>query len=174
MKNEKGMGHLMLILCIICIIFIAVGAIYVSYHLLENQVIETYKTDMLLIQGKVKVLSEEAIVQKNEALLVGRKITDCLEIEEIKTLLEKGIISQDEENFENYYVLEKVNLEEMQLPTIRLEKGYYVVNYNTDEIIYSEGMKKGKDRYYQLSELEQLEQNKENQEKEKEVVKENK
>lgn len=170
MKSQKGMGHIMLILWIVVIIAIVVGAIYVFGKLLKNQVIETYKTDMLLIQGKVRVLSEEAIVNKNEELLIGRKITDSLELEEIKNLLEKGIISQEEEDFENYYILEKANLEEMELHTIRLEKAYYIVNYNTDEIIYSKGIKAGKNTYYKLSELEQLEQNKENNQEVNEVI----
>ena len=170
MKNQRGMGHIMLVIWIIVIIVIAVGAISLFGKLLNNQIVETYKTDMLLIQGKVRVLSEEAVVNKNEELLVGKKITDCLEIGEIKTLLEKGIISEEEEDFDNYYVLEKANLEEMELHTIRLEKGYYIVNYNTDEIIYSEGIKEGKNTYYKLSELEQLNQNEENNQESNEIV----
>lgn len=170
MKNQRGMGHIMLVIWIIVIIVIAVGAISLFGKLLNNQIVETYKTDMLLIQGKVRVLSEEAVVNKNAELLVGKKITDCLEIEEIKTLLEKGIISEEEEDFANYYVLEKANLEEMELHTIRLEKGYYIVNYNTDEIIYSEGIKEGKNTYYKLSELEQLEKDEENHQESNEIV----
>lgn len=162
MKNQKGMGHLMLILCVIIIILIAVGAIYYFFMQLEKQIIETYETDMLLIQGKVKVLSEEAVINKQEELLKGRKVSDSLEDEEVKALLENGVFSQEEEKFSKYYILEKANLDEMGLGAIRLEKGYYIVNYDTDEVIYSKGIKVGENTYYKLSEIEELKQREEN------------
>ncbi len=172
MKNQKGMGHLTLILCVIIIILVAVGAFYYFFIKLEDQVIETYKTDMLLIQGKVKVLSEEAIINKNGELLKGRKISESLEDEEIKALLENGVLSQEEESFDNYYLLEKSNLDEMGLGAIRLEKGYYIVNYDTDEVIYSKGIKFGENTYYKLSEIEELQQKEENKANEEEQAEE--
>ena len=162
MKNQKGMGHLMLILCVIIIILVAIGAFYYFFIKLETQVIETYETDMLLIQGKVKVLSEEAIINKNEELLKGRKVSDSLEDEEVKALLEKGVFSQEEESFNKYYLLEKANLDEIGLGAIRLEKGYYIVNYDTDEVIYSKGIQVGENTYYKLSEIEELKEKEEN------------
>lgn len=156
MKNQKGMGYIMLILCITIIIIVVAGIIYFFLMQFQKQVLETYETDMLLIQGKVKVLSEDAVIAKKEELLVGKKITEALETQEVKKLLEAGIISQEEPNFEKYYVLEKSNLEQMGLNTIRLKKGYYIVNYDTDEIIYTEGIKDGNNIYYKLSELEKM------------------
>lgn len=155
MKNQKGMGHLMLILCIV-IIVLAIGSIlYFAKEKVEEEVIKTYETDMLLIQGKTKVLSQESTIEKKEELLKGRKIEECLEEEEIKNLLEKQIISQEEPEFSKYYILEKANLEEMGLANIQLKEGCYVVNYDTDEIIYAKGIKVGDKIYYKLSELKQ-------------------
>ncbi len=156
MKREKGMGHLTLIICIILIILIIVSAVYFFYTILQKQIVETYKTDMLLIQGKIKVLSEEAIINEQEDLLVGRKLTDSMEDIEVKELLEKGICTTEEEEFEQYYLLEKSNLEELGLGAIRLEKGYYMVNYSTGEVLYTKGIKVGNTTYYKLSGLEQL------------------
>lgn len=153
MKNQKGMGHLMLILCIAIILFIIVALVCVGKIQLQNQILETYQTDMLLIQGKVKVLSKEATMQKKEEILIGKKIEESLEEESIKKLLENGIISKEEENFSKYYLLEKANLEEMGLTTIKLRKGYFIVNYETDEVIYSEGIASNGKTYYKLSEL---------------------
>ena len=56
-------------------------------------------------------------------------------------------------NFSKYYIIEKETLEEIGLQNINLKKGFYIVNYNTDEIIYSEGVKIGENTYYKLSEL---------------------
>lgn len=163
MKNQTGMGHLMLILCIVIIAFIVGSVIYVTQKVWQKETIETYETDMLLIQGKVKVLSQEATIQKNEELLKGKKVEDNIEQEQIKTLLENNVISKEEASFSKYYIVEKEALQEMGLHKIKLESGYYIVNYDTDEVIYSEGVKVGDKVYYKLSELKLQKEQEENQ-----------
>lgn len=153
MKNQTGMGHLMLILCIVIIVFIVGTMVYMTQKVWQKETIETYETDMLLIQGKVKVLSQEATIQKNEELLKGKKIEENIEQEQIKILLENNVISKEEASFSKYYIVEKETLQEMGLHKIKLESGYYIVNYDTDEVIYSEGVKVGDKIYYKLSEL---------------------
>ena len=82
-------------------------------------------------------------------------MSDNLEDKKIKELLEKGIISQDEGQFSKYYILEKVNLEEIGLESINLENGYFIVNYYTYEVIYSEGVEIDGNVYYKLSEIQE-------------------
>ena len=178
MKSQKGMGHLATILSIIIIISVIVGIVFYVKNQMQEGRKQNYETDMLLIQGKVKILSQEATIQKNEELLKGRKIEENLEDEEIKLLLEKEIIKQDEENFAKYYILEKSNLEEMGLDNLELKEGYYLVNYSTYEIIYTKGVIVSENTYYKLSELEALtleeEQNKQEQEQTEEQPEEQK
>lgn len=159
MKSQNGMGHLMLIICIAIIILFVLGIIYILRDTIEKEKIETYQTDMLLIQGKVKVISQESTIQKKEELLKGRKLSDSLEEEQIKKLLQNNIITQEETSFSKYYILEKSHLDEMGLSSIEIEEGYYIVNYDTDEIIYSEGITIGQDKFYKLSELEKQNNN---------------
>lgn len=168
MKSQKGMGHLMLIICIAIIMLFVVGIVYILRENIQKEKLETYQTDMLLIQGKVKVISQEATIQKNEELLKGRKLSDSLEEEQVKNLLENNIISQEETSFSKYYILEKSHLEEIGLNNINLEEGYYIVNYDTDEIVYSKGIKIGKETFYKLSEL----QNKNEEQNIQEIVNE--
>ena len=156
MKSQKGMGHLMLIICIAIIIALILGVVYIVKENIEKEKIETYETNMLLIQGKVKVISNEATIQKSEEPLKGRKVEEAIEEEQIKSLLEKNIISQEEASFSKYYILEQEHLDEIGLNNIELKEGYFIVNYDTDEIIYSNGIKVGKDIYYKLSELKEL------------------
>ena len=162
MKSQKGMGHLMLIICIAIILVFIIGIIYLVRETIKKEKVETYQTNMLLIQGKVKVISNEATIQKNEELLKGRKVAEAIEEEQIKKLLENNIISQEETSFSKYYILEQEHLDEIGLDNIKLKEGYFIVNYDTDEIIYSNGIKVGKDIYYKLSELENLNKQEEN------------
>lgn len=156
MKNQKGMGHLMLMIWIVVIVLAIVGIGYFAKEEMKKVKIETYETDMLLIQGKAKVISQESAIQKKEELLKGKKLEEHLEENEIKELLEKQVISQEEAAFSKYYMLEHETLEEMGLENISLKEGYYIVNYDTDEVIYAKGIKIGNDMYYKLSELKAL------------------
>ncbi len=155
MKEQKGMGHIGLIISIIIIILAIVAIVNFVNKKLADEKIENYQTDMLLVQGKIKVLAQESEIQKNEGVLNGRKVSDNLEDKKIKELLEKGIISQDEGQFSKYYILEKVNLEEIGLESINLENGYFIVNYYTYEVIYSEGVEIDGNVYYKLSEIQE-------------------
>ena len=162
MKNQKGMGHITTILSIMIISLLVVGILYYTKTKAQSEKVKNYETDMLLIQGKVKILSQESAIQKNEELLKGRKVSENLEDKEIVQLLENNVISQDEESFSNYYILEKENLNEMGLNSVELNEGYYIVNYKTYEIIYSKGVNIEENTFYKLSELQEYDKAKEN------------
>lgn len=153
MKSQKGMSHIMLLICIVLILAIVGGILYITNSLNQERILENYQTEMLMLQSKVKILSQESIMQKKDELLKGKKVSENLEDENIKQLLENKIISQEEESFDKYYILDKANIEEMGLANIVIEDGFYIVNYDTDEIIYSNGIVLGKETYYKLSQI---------------------
>lgn len=153
LKEQKGMGHLATFFCIIIIIAIITICIYYIKNMMQQENKKNYETDMLLIQGKIKVISQESTIQKKEEILQGKKLSENLEDEEIKKLLQNNIISTEESDFTKYYILEKTDLEELGLSSIELTEGYYIVNYETYEVIYSSGVKIDNNNYYKLSEL---------------------
>lgn len=157
MKNQRGMSQITLVISIIIIIVIAVLGFNITKKMLERRNVENYKTNMLLLQGKVKVISKEFVMKKeDEEILEGKKVSENLEREDIKELLEKGIISQEDESFERIYIIENEDLERIGLSNIKLKDGYYIVNYNTDEIIYSKGIEIDQKVYYKLSEIKEM------------------
>lgn len=143
----------MLLICIVLILAIIGAILYIVNNLNQERILENYQTEMLMLQSKVKILSQEAIMQKKDELLKGKKVSENLEDENIKMLLENKVISQEEESFDKYYILDRATIEEMGLSNIVLEEGFYIVNYNTDEIIYSNGIVLGKETYYKLSQI---------------------
>lgn len=157
MKNQRGMSQITLVISIIIIIVIAVLGFNITKKMLERRNVENYKTNMLLLQGKVKVISKEFVMKKeDEEILEGKKVSENLEREDIKELLQKGIISQEDESFERIYIIENEDLERIGLSNIKLKDGYYIVNYNTDEIIYSKGIEIDQKVYYKLSEIKEM------------------
>ena len=153
LKEQEGMGHLATFFCIIIIIAIITICIYYIKNMIQKENKKNYETDMLLIQGKIKVISQESTIQKKEEILQGKKLSENLEDEEIKKLLQNNIISTEESDFTKYYILEKTDLEELGLSSIELTEGYYIVNYETYEVIYTSGVKIDNNYYYKLSEL---------------------
>ena len=163
MKNQKGMAHIVYILSVVIILGLIIWLLFFSKTKVEDEVLKMYETDMLLIQGKVKVLSKESIVEGNNDGLKGKKIEENLEDETVEKLLENGIISKEEENFSKYYIIDKQTLDEMGLTDVKIREGFYIVNYNTDEIIYAKGITIEENTYYKLSEIKEVNSKKEGQ-----------
>lgn len=159
MKNEKGMTYIMLLVVIVLIIIGIVGITYFVQKKYEESQVENIRTDMLLIQGKIRVLSEKTTAKKEDATLQGRKVSENKEEEKVKQLLDKQIITEQEEHFEDYYILEEQQLKDMGLDTIILQEGnYFIVNYKTDEVITTKPVKVNKEEYYKLSQLKEVQE----------------
>lgn len=144
-----------IILVIIVLIFL--GASYFIRDGYDKEQFETVKTNMLLIEAKTKIVAEKVRIKEKDASYVGKKIENLQEDENIKKLIESEIIKPNEKDVK-YYVLEQSYLEELGLTNISPEKGYYIVEYSSNEIIYSEGIKNEKgDTVYKLSEINEKE-----------------
>lgn len=152
MKSEKAMSHITVIICILILIAIAILGIRFFLHENENRIINNLTTDMLLLQGKVKVLSQENEMNSEEHPLIGTKVADSIEDEKIKSMLEKKVINQEDENFNSYYIIDGSNMKELKL--VDNPNGeYYIVNYKTYEIIYVKGIEIDGSVKYTLTQL---------------------
>lgn len=138
---------------ILLIVLIAIGIVYYLKSKYNIEQLETIKTNMLLIEGKTKIIAQKVKIKEKDAEYVGTKIEKETEDERIKELQEKGVIDLNAKGV-NYYILEKSHLEELGLSDIILEEGVYIIEYTSNEVIYSEGIESedGK-RLYKLSEF---------------------
>lgn len=174
MKSEKGLSYILLLIVVLVIIAIGIGIFHFVLTEYDNKVEETIKTDMLLIKGKIKVLYESSVAKEDDTLLKGRKVSENLEDEKIKRILEKKVISQDEENFDSYYIIDKQTLEEIGLEDIKLkEENYIIINYKTKEVIYSQGFEIEGKECYKLTQLLEIEAEKEKQQNNNQVITQN-
>ena len=152
MRKETGMGHLTLILIVIVIVILVGLAVHLTKQQVTDNVIETAKTDMLLIQGKLKIIDESVKVNAEENSLKGTKVADLKEDEQVKKMLEEGILG---EKAEEYYRLGREELDEMGLSTIQLkENQYYFVHYTTKDVATNIAIEDQEGKiYHHLSEL---------------------
>ncbi len=158
MRGENGLtyiGTIFLIVIIVLFIFVSVHFVKLQYKNEEN---ETIITEMLAIQGKAKIIAEEEKALKKE--LIGIKISEKLEEENIKKLLENKIIIIEENS--KYYVLDEENLKTMGVYNTKLEPNqYYIIDYNNLEVIYTKGVQTGDNIWYKLSDFNKLNEEKE-------------
>ena len=122
------------------------------------------KANMLVIQGKCNVSKEKADIvstqeQSNttgnkveiaeeESRIYGKKISELKDSDEIvKAFLALNIIKEDE--YESFYVLSDSDLEGLKIDFVNEKGAYYIVNYESGEVIYTGGIE-GK---YKVSEM---------------------
>lgn len=157
MKEEKGLTYIGMVFLIILIAILVFGAIYFFRIEQWKADLENVKTDMLLIQAKVKNVSNEQTLEKKENVLIGTKISDMEDNDTIKEFLEKDIIDiKSKKN--NYYVLDQEDLGELEIDQVQLEdNNLCIVDYKTNEVIYTSGfLYTDGNTYYKLSDIEKL------------------
>ena len=161
-KSQKGITLIALTITLIVLSIIAGVVVYSGLDVVETAEIQTVNTNMLLIQIKCKTLSEKATFEKNDTLLKGTTLTSIMETatgneyNKVNDLINKGVISTTEEHYSKYYLLSNQDLTDMGLEDATVENEYYIINYETEEVIFTKGVKKEENTYYKLSELKDL------------------
>ena len=157
MKSENGLGLIGTIFLMIVIGLLVFGVVYFMRIQYAKESFEDLKTDMLLVQAKVKTIAGEYTLSKKEEELIGTPLKGMQEDEIIKTFLEKNSIDMEEKN-SKYYVLNGQNLQDMDLKKVTLpENTYYVVNYTNYEVFITNGFTYSNgNTYYSLTQIEEL------------------
>jgi len=162
MKQEKGLGSMMTILLLIVILMVVGAALCVLQKQYKEEIVETAKTEMLAVQGKMKMVAQENVIDKEAHPLVGEALEGQEETDWVKTLLEEQKIPETK----GMYKLVQQDLEAMELTTISLQEGeYFVVNYEKEEVYFCEKQPNASYTWYQLTQLlaEELQPTEENQ-----------
>ena len=128
-----------ILIVIAMIVAIVWGAIEYLQKEYKEENFETIKTNMLLIQAKIQVVAEKKAMKEKGADYIGKPIIEMAEDEKVKELIKKDIIDPNAKKSE-YYILTNEDLVQLELQNIQLEDAYYVVDYKTDEVIYTEGI----------------------------------
>ena len=141
---------------IFIVIALMIAAIYALIRFVDNgysnEMYETIKTNMLLIQGKTEVIAQKVEIKEKGAELIGTKIKDKQEEEPIKKLIEAGIINIESKD-NNYYCLSNEDLKKLGLENITTNN-YYIVDYKKNDIIYVDGIQNQSGNIvYKLSEM---------------------
>ncbi len=151
MNNKNGDSIIWLIIGVVLIIAIVIFGSRLFKEELKKENDEDIKTQMLQVQAKAKVIFEKYHVDNNNGLKGTQMTQDEMDEKFNATEAEK------------YYKWNQEILNEIGLSDIQLEEGeYFLVNYETEEVIYSLGLTTKEDEtYYKLSEIKELQDKKE-------------
>ena len=157
-KAKSGLTFIATIFLVIVIAVLVFGVVYFVRIQYAKESLEDLKTDMLLVQAKVKTISGEYILEEKEEVLKGTKLSEMKENETIQNFIEKDLFDEEEKN-KQYYVWDQTTLQEQDLTQINLEEGaYYIVEYTNNEVYYTKGfIYADGNTYYEISEIEKLE-----------------
>ena len=155
-KNNKGITILVLAITIAVLLILLGITIDTSTKVIESAKLQNINTNMLLIQARVKVISEKVVFDGDNSAYRGEKISDVT-YETIENLKNIGIIDTQDQNYSSYYIWDQSLLNEFGMDKIKLNSGqYFVVNYATNEVITTEGITFNGNTYYKLSETKDL------------------
>ena len=132
-KNEKGITLVALVITVIILIILALVSISVSKGIIETTKFESLKTDLLLIQSKIKVMADKnTIGEIEEEDLYG--------------------VKQESGEYNGWYLLTQANLESIGIKNASASDQYYV-NYENQDVAFGAGFEYENTIYYQLSEM---------------------
>lgn len=137
MNKENGMGIIAIIISVLIIVLIGIFAYNFIINSADKQKIEDIRANMLLIQGKCKIIEETSKVNNNEGQLKGTKLSDMQDDSIISEFLNKNII--DVSKVDKYYALSNDDLISMELDIKNEENSYYVVNYEENTVYITKG-----------------------------------
>jgi len=146
-KNERGITMVSLVITMVVLGIITGITIFTGMGIIKQVELQTINTNMMLIQAKVKTIAEQAKFNKDTNNYLGDLVSEISGNDDIDELIEVGVI----EDSSKCYLISQSDLNNMGLNQVDIAEGY-VVNYETEEIIYVKGFENDGNTYYKLSE----------------------
>ena len=165
MRQNRAMGHIKTILLTIIIVACVLGGLYYVQLQYGKAKVKTIRTNMSLVQFKAtEYLNKQKAEGKEEMDYIGTNLSEIMEDNIVVDMIDKGIITEDE--CEEYYMLSNEDLEELGTKEGNEDNSYYLINYETGEVIITSGCRIEKNKtLYKLSEIIKADEESENKEK---------
>lgn len=149
MQNNKY-KFLKLIIVFIIILVVGIFLFNIGTKKMQERKTDDIKTDMLMIEGKIKSIKAESEISNNQEKYVGTKVSEANDTD-VNNVMQQLQINQEE--LQNYYILNKESFEKMGLADSIKDDDEYIVNYTNSDVIYVKGIKLNNEIKYKLSDI---------------------
>lgn len=147
-RSQKGITIVSLVITIIILLIIGGTTVYIGTSVIKQATLQTVNTNMMLIQAKTKTIAEQAKFNNNQDNYKGTVLSEVSGNKKIDEMINVGII----DDTSKFYLLSKDDLVSMGLEKIDIEDGY-IVNYETEEVIYVRGYENDGITYHKLTDM---------------------
>lgn len=150
MENQKGITLVTLVVTIIIMLILAGVGIKMGFDAGEKTKLENIKLNMSTIKSKAKIIAEKNSYDATNNPLLGVAIAEATDYtipEGLQNLLQKQ--EDGELKYKQCYVWEAQNLKDQGMNISISKTRFYIIDYHTCEIFYSEGY----NGIYNLTEL---------------------
>ena len=138
MKTFSGITLTILVISIM-VLLVLVSVTYSVIDITKTARTQGIRTNMLLIQTKVKQTNEQVAFNGDTSVYSGEKLSTAPNNNEIVN----GMLDLSELADENWYILKQEDLNSLGLEGIKLKKDeVYLVNYKTTDVISPENKEK--------------------------------
>ena len=152
-KNSKGITIIALILTIIVMLILAAVSVDISTNLIDKAHMEDLKTTMLLIKGRVQIVVDKQAFNDtydNTGMLAyadASIYTDNIPEELASRLTDTS----------NLYIWEQTAMRNNNITDVEItEEDFFIIDYSTREIYYSQGFEYEGTTYYSLTEMQEI------------------
>ncbi len=156
-KSNKGLSMIAVVIVFAAIIATIIETVIIAKKWVQQEKVEDVTTTMLLIQARCKTYEDKETMEENadkkeeeqkDVELKGTLIKDIEDNETINLLIVNNIIKKEDK----YYLLSSNDLEELHVYDVDSE-AIYLVNYDSKEVIYANGIEKDGKTLYKLSDI---------------------
>lgn len=160
MKENKGITIIALIITVIVMLILVSVTTKIGTGQIEKTKLEDLKATMLLIKGRAQIAidkenfgedyNKDGMVKLTDEVALPEEIANNYDLTKLKTTLDKLADKT------NLYIWEQTAMDNNNIDVTITNTEFYVIDYNTREVYYSQGYKSGETTYYSLTDIQNI------------------
>lgn len=160
MKENKGITIIALIITVIVMLILVSVTTKIGTGQIEKTKLEDLKATMLLIKGRAQIAidkenfgedyNKDGMVKLTDEAALPEEIANNYDLTKLKTTLDKLADKT------NLYIWEQTAMDNNNIDVTITNTEFYIIDYNTREVYYSQGYKSGETTYYSLTDMQNI------------------
>lgn len=160
MRKDKGITIIALVITVIIMLILVTVTTKIGTGQIEKAKLEDLKATMLLIKGRAQIAidkenfgenyNKEGMVKLTDEATLPEDITNNYDLTNLQTTF-NNLADKTK-----LYIWEQTAMDNNNIDVTITNTEFYVIDYNTREVYYSQGYKSGETTYYSLTDMQNI------------------
>lgn len=160
MRKDKGITIIALVITVIIMLILVAVTTKIGTGEIEKAKLEDLKATMLLIKGRAQIAidkenfgedyNKEGMVKLTDEATLPEDITNNYDLTNLQTTF------NNLEDKTKLYIWEQTAMDNNNIDVTITNTEFYVIDYNTREVYYSQGYKSEETTYYSLTDMQNI------------------